>query len=581
MNESQTRRILALILCVTLAMVYKQSVWDPYFSDNEAPDTAQERAYEEVSANGERVAQPLVSAPDAASGIDTASKKVEENTSQTLFPTPEDLESAGVVEVQTENLSARITLLGGRFSGVYLNHYKQTLDAESGSYNLVGHVPHTPLPLGVKSGSVDDRWVKYSLVEDSKGKLELTGGQTQTVALVGLLPDGRTISKNITFLGTGYLVDVAVLLDFPPATAERLELEWTRHDSSKPPSFFKPGAVGGYSWFTGESSGRDLLSKLGEAHPSHQLEAAKWVSVADSYFVATIIAPEALAPAEFRFHPEFYSMQMSGGEVAGKFRLYLGPLDYQLLESVGDELQRSVDFGYAGVVSAPMLTILHFLFGLFHNYGLAIVSLTILVKCALYPLNSTAFRQMKAMQDLKPEMDKIRSIHKNDREKLQQEMMGLYKKKGVNPLGGCLPMLLQMPIFIGLFFALRSAIELRHAPFAIWIHDLSAPESVEIFGYGIPIMVILLVLSMLVQQWTSQAAMEPAQKRIMMVMTLFFGVIFVSFPAGLTLYYLTNNIISIVQQKVLYTKGRIAALKATGITSILLFSVAFALTKIT
>ena len=219
-------------------------------------------------------------------------------------------------------------------------------------------------------------------------------------------------------------------------------------------------------------------------------------------------------------------------------------------------------------------------YGIFGNYGLAIVTLTILVRLALYPLNSASFKQMKAMQDLKPEMDRIREEFK-DKQEQQMQLMALYKKHGVNPLGGCAPVLLQMPIFLGLYSALMLAVELRHAPFAGWIVDLSAPEKLMVLGVGVPVMVILFVVSMMVQQWTTPSQMDPTQKKVMMAMPLALGFMFAKFPSGLTLYWLTSNLISIGQQKGLYLShdsGKASALKITLSVSVVVFVLAYVVT---
>jgi YidC/Oxa1 family membrane protein insertase len=222
---------------------------------------------------------------------------------------------------------------------------------------------------------------------------------------------------------------------------------------------------------------------------------------------------------------------------------------------------------------------MHKFFSIFGNYGVAIVVLTILVKAVLFPLNSVSFRNMKAMQDLQPEIQRLREQYK-DPQQQQQQIMSLYKRKNVNPLGGCFPMLLQLPIFIGLFSALRLSVELRHAHFAFWINDLSATERLEVFGFGVPVMVVLFVASMVIQQWTMPSTMDATQKKIMMVVPVLFGFMFASFPAGLTLYFLINNLISIGQQRALQTGGDAHAVKVTSIVSVALFLLAILMSKL-
>ena len=194
------------------------------------------------------------------------------------------------------------------------------------------------------------------------------------------------------------------------------------------------------------------------------------------------------------------------------------------------------------------MDILQFLHRIFGNWGVDIILLTVLVKAAFWPLSKKSFDSMKAMQKLQPEMEKIKERFADDKQKLSQETMELYKRHKVNPLGGCLPMVLQMPVFFGLYQLLQNTIELRHAPFALWITDLAAPERLMIAGYGIPVLTLLLGASMFLQQKMTPSAADPTQQRIMMLMPVVFTFMFINFPAGLTLYWLTQNILTIGQQ---------------------------------
>ncbi|MCB0359410.1 MAG: YidC/Oxa1 family insertase periplasmic-domain containing protein, partial [Bdellovibrionales bacterium] len=265
---------------------------------------------------------------------------------------------------------------------------------------------------------------------------------------------------------------------------------------------------------------------------------------------------------------ELFRSRMSGTDTSGEFKIFVGPKKYELLESIDNGYERNINFGWTGFVAAPLLMLLHFFYHILGNYGLAIVGLTILVKFALFPLTNASFKQMKAMQEIQPEMKRIRETVK-DKQQQQLELMALYKKNNVNPLGGCLPMLLQMPIFIGLYSALLLAIELRHAPFALWINDLSVAERLHVGGVGIPVMVMLMMVSMVVQQWMMPATGDPMQKKIMMVvMPVVFGFLFVNFPAGLTLYWLSNNLISIAQSRAVSHGNPRLALKHTTFVAV-------------
>ena len=197
--------------------------------------------------------------------------------------------------------------------------------------------------------------------------------------------------------------------------------------------------------------------------------------------------------------------------------------------------------------------VLKWLYNYIHNYGVAIILLTILIKIVFWPLTQKSFKSMQKMKKIQPKIAQVREKYKDDREKLNQELMGLYNTYKVNPMGGCLPMVLQIPVFIALYRMLNTAVELRHEPFLWWINDLTAPDRLNI-GFeipylgGIPVLTILMGVSMFAQQKMTPSSGDPRQEQIMLLMPVIFTVFFINFPSGLVLYWLVNNILSIVQQ---------------------------------
>ncbi|MEZ4219159.1 MAG: membrane protein insertase YidC [Myxococcota bacterium] len=244
----------------------------------------------------------------------------------------------------------------------------------------------------------------------------------------------------------------------------------------------------------------------------------------------------------------------SGNRITQEFEGYVGPkLENELL-AFGANLQRSIDLGYRWLepLTHFFLWLLRALYSIVPNYGVAIIALTLLVRVATLPILQKQMKSMEKMRKLQPQMKEIQEKYGDDREKQSQAMMSLYRESGVNPLGGCLPLLLQMPVFIGLFYALQSSIELRHAPFVLWMTDLSAPESLfTIPGVGLPFRVlpILMSVSMAVQAKFQPAGPDPAQQRMMMVMMpIMMLVLFYQFPSGLVLYYMLSNFLGIAHQ---------------------------------
>ena len=241
-----------------------------------------------------------------------------------------------------------------------------------------------------------------------------------------------------------------------------------------------------------------------------------------------------------------------GRSDAWRSRFYAGPKDQKRLERIAENLNLTVDYGFLWWLAVPLFSLLDWLHGLFGNWGLAIIMLTFLVKLVLYPLSSASYKSMANMRRVAPQMKRLQERYADDRQKLSQEMMGLYKKEGVNPLGGCLPMLLPMPIFIALYWVLFESVELRQAPFMLWIDDLAAMD---------PYFVLPLLMggTMYAQQLLSPTLGDPMQARIMKMMPIMFTVLFLFFPAGLVLYWLVNSVLSIAQQWYVMRKAELAA----------------------
>lgn len=240
--------------------------------------------------------------------------------------------------------------------------------------------------------------------------------------------------------------------------------------------------------------------------------------------------------------------EISGNSIKIPFRIYFGPKELELLRKVDPRLDHTVDFGWFTLFAYPILKILKWLYKFVNNYGLAIILLTLLLKVVTYPLTYKSMKTMKKMAKLQPQLQRIKERYQDDKEALNREMLNMMRNQGYNPVAGCLPMLVQMPIFFALYRVLYSSIELYHAPFAFWIHDLSSHDPY----YVTP---ILLSLTLFIQQkLTPNTATDPVQAKMMQFMPLIFGVFMLALPAGLTIYMLVNAIASIAQQIILNKK---------------------------
>ena len=293
-----------------------------------------------------------------------------------------------------------------------------------------------------------------------------------------------------------------------------------------------------------------------------------WIAMQDRYFMMSVIPDQVEAEASMRlFLKEDNLLEAQYLNPAGDIRpgtqhtyqysLFFGPKSMKILKKAGHDLGKALNFGWFTVLAKPCVWLMNRLYSVIPNYGIAIIILTLLIKIVLWPLGSKSYKSMSEMKKIQPLMKEIREKYKNDKKKMNEEVMGLYRTYKINPLGGCLPMVVQLPVFFALYRMLYQAIELRHAPFFLWIDDLSAPDRLFHFSfsipfmeppYGIPVLTIIMGGTMLLQQKMSPPMGDPTQAKMMMFMPLIFTFIFINFSSGLVLYWLVNNILSISQQ---------------------------------
>lgn len=277
-----------------------------------------------------------------------------------------------------------------------------------------------------------------------------------------------------------------------------------------------------------------------------------WVAFVQHYFVSAWIPPrEENSRFNLRYLPnsDIFLMGFTGerisvaaggfGEYSAKF--YVGPKDQARLSELGEYLDLTIDYGFLWMLAKPIFGAMQFIYTLLGNWGWSIILLTVLIKILLYPLSATSLKSMAKMRNLQPEMNRIKELYGDDRQKMSQEMMGLYKKEKVNPAGGCFPMLLQMPVFLSLYWVLLESVEIRHAPWVWWIHDLSAKDPYFVLP-------VIMGASMLLMQKMQPMPTDPMQARVMQLMPIMFTFFFMFFPAGLVLYWTVNNLLSMAQQ---------------------------------
>ncbi len=286
-------------------------------------------------------------------------------------------------------------------------------------------------------------------------------------------------------------------------------------------------------------------------------ENLRWIAQEDKYFFAALAPVTPMEEARVWLHNNSPVIAFKGKPGQNTFHLYAGPKDHDSLAALNLGLEHVIDFGFFSIIARPLFWVLKLFYRFVGNYGWAIILLTIVVRVPFIPLINKGQTSMKKMQDIQPKMNEIREKYKNDPKRMQLEMTELYRKHKVNPVGGCLPMLLQIPVFFALYKVLLVSIELRRAPFMLWISDLSAPDT--LFGH-IPAMIpliggfalgplpIVMGITMVIQQKMTPSTMDPKQAKMMMFMPVIFTFMFLNFASGLVLYWLVNNIFGIAQQ---------------------------------
>jgi YidC/Oxa1 family membrane protein insertase len=459
-------------------------------------------------------------------------------------------QAAREIKVETENYSAVFTTQGARLKSFKFKKYRTTSDPNSPPFEMVQTAPGVPLPLGIR-WQTPEPFEDGSLVYSAQGSdLNLSGEAKATLTFQGQNAQGVAITKSFTFTGATYPIQFDVAVKAANGTAPVPEILLTDKADHSVPNHDAP-----FEGLIALIDNKIKREPPAEAAKGHEFTGdVSWAGFGHTYFFLGIV-PENGAGHKVSVRQVGPALvaAINGPTPTERSTLFIGPKELDTLKAVGKGLERAIDLGYFGFVSIPFLYVLHFFHRFTASYGLDIILLTVLIKLLMAPLTHKSFVSMKQMQKLQPQMEKLKERYANDKEKLNKEIMELYRRNGVNPLGGCLPMVLQFPVFIGLYNALSTPIELRHASF-LWIKDLSRPDwqslpmTIGGWHFGIPILTILMGASMFIQQWMTPSAGDPNQRKIMMLMPLMFTFMFVSFPAGLTVYWLVNNLLTIAQQ---------------------------------
>jgi len=456
------------------------------------------------------------------------------------------------IPIETEEYIAVFTTRGAALKSFKLKKYRETIDKNSALVELVNVKTGMPCPLTLSFAGSD-----FDIPDDAIYEVKTDPSDFKHVA------DAQRLTFTLEYPGA---VEIEKTYRFHPGKYD-FDLEVKVNNLSRNTL----NQIAGLNWrqfvdprTKTDSYGHDgpisLVAKNIEREEVKKMTASKtlgpdvsWGGFESKYFIAAMI-PQNPSLASFSLTKDnlgMVSLNMTlpknvippGQSGLINYSLYLGPKDYSTLKAQKAGLENSIDFGdWLKWLAMPLLLTLKFLYNnVVPNYGVAIIILTTLIKIIFWPLGNKSYQSMKEMQKLQPKMVKLREKYKDDKARLSQEMMSLYKAHKVNPMGGCLPMIIQIPVFFGLYKTLLYAIELRHSPLIWWVQDLSAKDPY----YVTP---IIMGATMFIQQKMTPPAGDPMQAKIMLFMPAIFTVMFLNFPSGLVIYWLFNNVISIGQQ---------------------------------
>lgn len=529
--------------------------------------------------------QPVESAEVAKAGDDTAPSTAD----SALADTPkakktslaDALKGSARVKIETPKLSGSINLKGARIDDLLLLAHRQELPKDSPSVRLFAPAGTEKayfarfgwVGTGITAPDADTIWTADTdkLAPNSPVVLTHTNEAGQSFELTFSIDENYLITTEQRFTNRGETAAQVATFGILRREGEGAEADtWNIH--SGPMGVFNDEL--NYEWdyddVAEEPNGEvDFSSKGG------------WLGFTDKYWLSALIPDQgSKVNAKFLERDGAYITQMvtakqtavqPGKAYAQSSRLFAGAKELEILDKYANEgnipyLDYSIDWGWFWFIAIPFFWILHWLFGLLGNFGVAIIGLTIIVRLLLFPIAQKQFASMAQMRAVQPKMKVIQERFKEDKQKQQQEMMKLYKDEKVNPLAGCLPIILQIPIFFALYKLLMLSIEMRHQPFVLWLKDLSAPDPltpVNLFGLipfdppsflAIGILPILLGITMWLMQRLNPQPMDDIQKQVFAIMPWFLMFIMAPFAAGLQLYWVVSNIISIGQQKLLYAR---------------------------
>jgi YidC/Oxa1 family membrane protein insertase len=531
----EKRTLLAVILSITVFYVFSLLF-------------APEKKPVQPKATGQAVSAPVSAAQPAPVG-------------GSLSPVP--VQSAAVLQpdvvVKTDLYRAVFSSRGGALKSLTLNRYRENNTPASNPVVIGSNADPSTLTFSTRASG-------FNLPEGApfvadSAALTMAAGEKKQLVYTHNSGQGFTVRKIYSFSGDSYGIrlDTQVFnnMAVPLVGTVQQVMTYPAQVNAKDNRLSTAG-----SYLYGDDSLKsDKLKDVASASKVYDKN-LQWAGFADKYFLTAILSEGgSIASVELKKNAAGFlesvvsspRMTVTPGQSATVVnRLFVGPKDIDILKAQGNSLEQSLDLGWFAMIAKPLLYTLKYFYRYVGNYGVAIIIITIILKALFFPLTHKSYKSMKDMQKIQPMMAALKEKYKDDRDGLNRAVMELYRDHKVNPLGGCLPMLVQIPVFFALYKALMFSIELRHAPFYLWITDLSGPDN--LFGQmlGLPFVIgplpLVMGATMFIQQKMTPSNMDPVQAKMMLALPVVFTFMFLNFPSGLVLYWLLNNILTIGQQ---------------------------------
>ncbi|NOZ56546.1 MAG: membrane protein insertase YidC [Calditrichaeota bacterium] len=572
--EFDKRTIIAFVLMGLLLVFMQTDVYKRWLYGGKVPSRQQERVETRVAAADTAVEKRVGSKGGTGAEVGVARAQGVEKVGGSV----EGGAVAGaaaeggperIVVIRTPLWRGKLSTVGGRVVSWKLTKF---LRPDSQLVEIVGKEGRNNLGFRFVIGQDTVDTGRWGFRTDAPDTLELTEGQRDTVRFWAETADGRKVEKVFVFEGGKYGFQVSARLD-----------NWDQTVSDKSYRFVWGGGMSSTEARVAEDMGyTKAYALLGKSLEKFDVKNARfkrqaisgvtdWVATRTKYFTVAIVPTSGKGEAaEFQGETErvgkvllkYYDvgvrMPLVNQQQEDVYQVYIGPLDYFIIRGYGVGLEKMMDFGWSLIrpISKGVLILFRWMHQFIPNYGVVLVLFSILVKLVVFPLTRKSYVSMKQMQLLQPRLAELKEKYGKDPQRLNKETMKLYKEHGVNPMSGCLPMLLQFPLLYALFIVFRSTIELRGAGFIWWIKDLSQPDtiaklpfSLPLYGDSVNVLPIIMAITMLIQQ--KMSITDPKQKAMVYLMPIFFMLLFNNFPSGLNLYYTLFNVLTIIQQKMI------------------------------